>query len=88
MHMTEDANDAHIVHTAIDLAHGLHLHVVAEGVETAEHLSPGWPRATAATPVQGCLPRPAAAGTPSSTARLAAQHPIDTERPLDCRRVD
>ena len=39
MTMTEDARDALIVHTIIDLGHNLGLTIVAEGVETAEALS-------------------------------------------------
>ena len=36
--MQEDANDAIIVHSTIELAHNLGLKVVAEGVENAESL--------------------------------------------------
>jgi diguanylate cyclase (GGDEF)-like protein/PAS domain S-box-containing protein len=39
INMTEDASDAVIVRSTIDLAHNLGLKVVAEGIETEEHLA-------------------------------------------------
>ncbi len=39
MHMTENESDAVIVRSIIDLAHNLGLEVVAEGVETEQHLA-------------------------------------------------
>lgn len=38
MHMTENDDDAVIVRSTIDLAHNLGLKVVAEGIESAEHV--------------------------------------------------
>lgn len=38
MHMMQDSNDEMIVHSTINLAHNLNLHVVAEGVEDAVSL--------------------------------------------------
>jgi diguanylate cyclase (GGDEF)-like protein len=39
MHLNEDERDAKIVRSTIDLAHGLGLKVVAEGVETEAHVA-------------------------------------------------
>ncbi|HYN37876.1 MAG TPA: EAL domain-containing protein, partial [Rhodospirillales bacterium] len=39
MHLHEDERDAKIVRSTIDLAHGLGLKVVAEGVETEAHVA-------------------------------------------------
>lgn len=38
MHMTENSDDVVIVRSTIDLAHNLGLKVVAEGIETADHV--------------------------------------------------
>jgi diguanylate cyclase (GGDEF)-like protein len=66
LNMTEDANDATIVRSTIDLARNLGLRVVAEGVETAE--------AWHALKAFGChLAQGYLIGRPTSAANLAAK---------------
>jgi EAL domain-containing protein (putative c-di-GMP-specific phosphodiesterase class I) len=66
LNMTEDANDATIVRSTIDLARNLGLRVVAEGVETAE----AWHalKAFGCHVAQGYL-----IGRPTSAANLVAK---------------
>lgn len=74
--MVHDSNTAGIVAAIVSLAHKLHLHVVAEGVETPEQL--GYLRKLGCDEVQGYLlgrpmPEPAWLATLDAAPRLSVQ---------------
>lgn len=74
-HLSEDANDAAIAQAVINLGHSLGLKVIAEDVETPEHLA--MLRSYGCEEMQGYLfskPRPAAEITPM----LAERHGLDS----------